>query len=171
MEQVPDASSPSAGSNPEHHNSGKWPTLAQRSPSQSDEALPKLPQVLFATGDIMAQQIVERVGRDKHNYARTGRMALYGGGQSHPPFPLVRALPIHCSRAKNNYLILSTTSHSCLRPRGDNLVSIPSAKNQTPKRESHNYRPRPCRPVCVCEHAHVRLLKQYGNHGRFKPQG
>lgn len=29
----------------------------------------------------MAQQIVERAGRDKHNYARTGRMALYGGGQ------------------------------------------------------------------------------------------
>ncbi|MCJ1425323.1 Protein required for ethanol metabolism [Sticta canariensis] len=27
----------------------------------------------------MAQQGVERVGVDKHNYARTGRMALYGG--------------------------------------------------------------------------------------------
>ncbi|KAL2057916.1 hypothetical protein ABVK25_001533 [Lepraria finkii] len=35
--------------------------------------------VLFATGDVMAQQAVEKVGADKHNFARTGRMALYGG--------------------------------------------------------------------------------------------
>lgn len=39
-------------------------------------------QVLFATGDVMAQQAVERVGLDRHNFARTGRMALYGGGAS-----------------------------------------------------------------------------------------
>ncbi|MCJ1280387.1 Protein required for ethanol metabolism [Puttea exsequens] len=35
------------------------------------------PQVLFATGDVMAQHLVEKV--PTHNYARTGRMALYGG--------------------------------------------------------------------------------------------
>ncbi|MCJ1357024.1 MAG: Plasma membrane t-SNARE, secretory vesicle fusion [Icmadophila ericetorum] len=35
--------------------------------------------VLFATGDVLAQQAVEKVGREKHNFARTGRMALYGG--------------------------------------------------------------------------------------------
>ncbi|MCJ1285974.1 Protein required for ethanol metabolism [Xylographa opegraphella] len=35
--------------------------------------------VLFATGDVLAQQIVEDVGSDKHDLARTGRMALYGG--------------------------------------------------------------------------------------------
>ncbi|KAL8676141.1 MAG: hypothetical protein Q9186_007315, partial [Xanthomendoza sp. 1 TL-2023] len=35
--------------------------------------------VLFATGDVMAQQAVEKVGIEKHNLARTGRMALYGG--------------------------------------------------------------------------------------------
>lgn len=34
----------------------------------------------------MAQQGVERVGIDKHDYARTGRMALYGGGASHRSF-------------------------------------------------------------------------------------
>lgn len=38
--------------------------------------------MLFATGDVMAQQAVERIGFDKHNFARTGRMALYGGGES-----------------------------------------------------------------------------------------
>jgi len=40
----------------------------------------------------MAQQAVEKVGFDKHNLARTGRMALYGGGTCPvfvlPPPPL-----------------------------------------------------------------------------------
>ena len=40
--------------------------------------------VLFATGDTMAQQLVEKKGLDKHDLARTGRMALYGGGVSLP---------------------------------------------------------------------------------------
>ena len=30
----------------------------------------------------MAQQLVEKVGWEKHDAARTGRMALYGGGES-----------------------------------------------------------------------------------------
>lgn len=34
----------------------------------------------------MAQQAVEQVGVDKHNFARTGRMALYGGGMSSVDF-------------------------------------------------------------------------------------
>jgi protein Mpv17 len=36
--------------------------------------------VLFATGDVMAQQLVEKKGFQNHQLARTGRMALYGGG-------------------------------------------------------------------------------------------
>lgn len=106
MEQVPDASGPTAGSNPEHHNGGNQPAPSHASPSP-DEALPELPQVLFATGDVMAQQIVERAGLDRHNYARTGRMALYGGGRLHPTLFLIRAIPIRWSRVKNNYLTLS----------------------------------------------------------------
>ncbi|OAQ98812.1 hypothetical protein LLEC1_01923 [Akanthomyces lecanii] len=35
--------------------------------------------VLFATGDITAQQLVDQRGLEKHDFARTGRMALYGG--------------------------------------------------------------------------------------------
>ncbi|KAF2424951.1 hypothetical protein EJ08DRAFT_689476 [Tothia fuscella] len=35
--------------------------------------------VLFGTGDVMAQQGVERRGLKKHDLYRTGRMALYGG--------------------------------------------------------------------------------------------
>ncbi|TPX19072.1 uncharacterized protein E0L32_011233 [Thyridium curvatum] len=35
--------------------------------------------ILFATGDIVAQQAVEKKGIEKHELARTARMALYGG--------------------------------------------------------------------------------------------
>ncbi|KAK1636279.1 sym-1 [Colletotrichum phormii] len=35
--------------------------------------------ILFATGDITAQQLVDKRGLAKHEWARTGRMALYGG--------------------------------------------------------------------------------------------
>ncbi|CAI6268051.1 unnamed protein product [Periconia digitata] len=35
--------------------------------------------VLFATGDVMAQQGVEGRGLEKHDLKRTGRMAAYGG--------------------------------------------------------------------------------------------
>jgi hypothetical protein len=37
--------------------------------------------ILFATGDTMAQQLVERKGLQNHELVRTGRMALYGGGE------------------------------------------------------------------------------------------
>ncbi|PYH67783.1 Mpv17/PMP22 family protein [Aspergillus vadensis CBS 113365] len=35
--------------------------------------------LLFGSGDVLAQQLVDRKGFDKHDMARTGRMALYGG--------------------------------------------------------------------------------------------
>ncbi|KAK2733663.1 eukaryotic translation initiation factor 4E [Myotisia sp. PD_48] len=35
--------------------------------------------VLFGAGDVLAQQAVDRVGLEKHDFARTGRMMLYGG--------------------------------------------------------------------------------------------
>lgn len=35
--------------------------------------------VLFGTGDVIAQQAVEKKGIEKHDAARTGRMVLYGG--------------------------------------------------------------------------------------------
>ncbi len=41
--------------------------------------------VLFAVGDVTAQQVVEKRGLEKHDAARTGRMALYGGGASALP--------------------------------------------------------------------------------------
>ena len=53
-------------------------------------------QVLFATGDVMAQQGVERAGIKKHDFARTGRMTLYGGGTS----------PLVCTPSESYYLRL-----------------------------------------------------------------
>ncbi|KAK4245910.1 hypothetical protein VTI28DRAFT_186 [Corynascus sepedonium] len=35
--------------------------------------------ILFAVGDVTAQQLVDKKGVEKHDLARTGRMALYGG--------------------------------------------------------------------------------------------
>ncbi|KAL2864326.1 Mpv17/PMP22 family protein [Aspergillus lucknowensis] len=35
--------------------------------------------VLFGSGDVLAQQLVDRRGIEKHDVGRTGRMALYGG--------------------------------------------------------------------------------------------
>ncbi|KAK4242682.1 hypothetical protein C8A03DRAFT_29112 [Achaetomium macrosporum] len=35
--------------------------------------------MLFAIGDVTAQQLVDQKGIEKHDIARTGRMALYGG--------------------------------------------------------------------------------------------
>ncbi|KAH6681021.1 Mpv17/PMP22 family protein [Plectosphaerella plurivora] len=35
--------------------------------------------MLFATGDIMAQQAMDKRGLKGHDFSRTGRMALYGG--------------------------------------------------------------------------------------------
>ncbi|KAI9654162.1 MAG: Protein required for ethanol metabolism [Alyxoria varia] len=36
-------------------------------------------QVLFGTGDVIAQHAVEQRGIEKHDYNRTGRMLFYGG--------------------------------------------------------------------------------------------
>lgn len=36
-------------------------------------------KVLFGTGDVIAQQVVERQGLSKHDFARTARMGAYGG--------------------------------------------------------------------------------------------
>lgn len=37
--------------------------------------------ILFGTGDVIAQQAVDKKGLEKHDLARTGRMFLYGGGE------------------------------------------------------------------------------------------
>jgi len=40
--------------------------------------------ILFGAGDGLAQHAVEKRGLDKHSWARTARMAGYGGRKSSP---------------------------------------------------------------------------------------
>lgn len=55
--------------------------------------------ILFGTGDVIAQQAVDKKGLEKHDLARTGRMVLYGGGESVWPCPFVPPPLIRAARA------------------------------------------------------------------------
>jgi protein Mpv17 len=50
--------------------------------------------VLFGSGDVLAQQAVDRRGLEKHDFARTGRMALYGGGMTTIPSDTLKLLSL-----------------------------------------------------------------------------
>ena len=107
----------------------------------------------------MAQQGVEKVGFDKHNFARTGRMALYGGGKSkssHPPTP-----PQSTITGPN-----ASSPHSNLRPRRHNLVRLPRTPHQLPlPPEPHHRRARPHRPDRFRLPELGVFSEQYGDHG------
>lgn len=51
--------------------------------------------MLFGAGDVIAQQAVDKKGIEKHDLARTGRMALYGGGK------LTRRMSTLCSHTRS----------------------------------------------------------------------
>lgn len=61
--------------NPLHFSSCK----RTRTPHTSPDTQLIRCQILFGTGDCMAQQLVEKRGLDKHDPARTLRMCGYGG--------------------------------------------------------------------------------------------
>lgn len=48
-------------------------------------AKPHTYQILFGTGDALAQHAVEKRGFARHDFGRTSRMLLYGGGTPSPP--------------------------------------------------------------------------------------
>lgn len=82
-----DASLVRAHPRPIHHHLSQTPTtLTSTHRYQARLASrPLLTQavttaVLFGAGDVIAQQAVDKKGIEKHDVARTGRMALYGGG-------------------------------------------------------------------------------------------
>lgn len=93
--QVPDEARAATAAHSKYHHGSQYLQRHELQFSRQEIAvLMGALQVLFATGDVMAQQAVERVGFDKHNLARTGRMALYGGGasSSNPAFPSMETL-------------------------------------------------------------------------------
>lgn len=112
----------------------------------------------------MAQQGVEKVGVEKHNFARTGRMALYGGGT--PTFLLVPP-PSHTSPPLHRILQLTLSSHSLLRSRSNDLVRLPRPSNQLPlKTQPHNRRPRSDGPDRLRLYQSLLLPQLDGAHGR-----
>lgn len=128
-------------------------------------------QVLFATGDVMAQQAVEKVGVDKHNFARTGRMALYGGGIVSPPlnFSLCALLSQTTPHKPINRL---TPPHSRLRPRSHDLVFLPRAPNQLPHTAQPDDRgARADRPDRLRVEQPLLLPVVDGHHGGDGPEG
>lgn len=88
--------------------------------------------ILFGTGDVIAQQAVDKKGLEKHDLARTGRMVLYGGGESKLPYVLpVEAsasqpsLPSHHQGVRRTYLLTKTEQPSSARPRRHGTSSWP----------------------------------------------
>ena len=111
----------------------------------------------------MAQQAVEKVGPSKHNFNRTGRMALYGGGtnSSFPPPSLVQT-PSD----------LTPPPRSRLRPRSNNLVLIPRPPHQlTHLPQPHDSRACPDRSDGLCIHESLLLLVFDGDYGGDGPGG
>ena len=55
--------------------------------------------VLFAAGDVTAQQAVEKKGFKAHDWSHTGRMFAYGGGEFLTPYllylPYLPTCPAH----------------------------------------------------------------------------
>jgi hypothetical protein len=106
----------------------------------------------------MAQQLVEKKGLKNHELARTGRMALYGGGK-------------FASSVLWADIPLTSILCSYLRTCCNNLVQIPTEQNSVAKQEPRNCRQSRCRPNHLCQHQLVRLPQQHGDHGGVEPQG
>lgn len=61
--------------------------------------------------------------------------------------------------------------HSRLRACRDNLVQIPTTKNQSQKPQSHHRRPCSNRSMRLCLYKSLRVSQQHGHHGREKSKG
>lgn len=72
----------------------------------------------------MAQQLVEKKGLKNHELARTGRMALYGGGACCPSYPTSNA---------------NLSVHSNLRTRSNNLVQVPPKQSRPQEQERRDH--------------------------------
>jgi len=113
--------------------------------------------VLFATGDSLAQQLVEKRGLKKHDLARTGRMALYGGGMYLPSPP--------------SWFPITNKIYSNLRTSSYDLVQVPPNQNCPPKQEPRDRSTRRNRSNRLCIHEPLRFPIIHGYHGRLQPQG
>lgn len=101
-------------------------------------------KVLFGTGDVLAQQAVEKKGSDKHDLARTGRMALYGGCKSY-----------RCSES------MEAHNDRCLWTCCHQMVSVLTEQHQSADHLPNDGRSSPRRSDSLRPHQYVCLLVEY----------
>ncbi|CAL5869191.1 uncharacterized protein PFLUO_LOCUS3419 [Penicillium psychrofluorescens] len=75
--------------------------------------------VLFGSGDVLAQQVIDRRGLEKHDYGRTGRMALYGGAIFGP------AATAWYGILQRHVVLKGTTSTTIARVAADQILFAP----------------------------------------------
>jgi len=75
--------------------------------------------VLFGSGDVLAQQAVDRRGLEKHDFTRTGRMALYGGAVFGP------AATTWFGILQRHVVLKSSTSTTVARVAADQMLFAP----------------------------------------------
>ncbi|KAJ5730877.1 uncharacterized protein N7483_005385 [Penicillium malachiteum] len=76
--------------------------------------------ILFGSGDVLAQQAVDHRGLEKHDFARTGRMALYGGAVFGP-------VATAWYRILQRHIVLkSTLGTAAARVAADQIVFAPT---------------------------------------------
>ncbi|KAJ5605254.1 hypothetical protein N7510_010408, partial [Penicillium lagena] len=75
--------------------------------------------VLFGSGDVLAQQAIDRRGLEKHDFGRTGRMALYGGAIFGP------AATAWYGILQRHVVLKSTTSTTIARVAADQILFAP----------------------------------------------
>lgn len=79
----------------------------------------------------MAQQGVTQAGAGNHDFARTGRMAIYGGGSCSTHMPYTSSIRT----------LTDPPLSSHLRSGSDIMVQVPRHQNMSPQQEFRNYSP------------------------------
>lgn len=111
----------------------------------------------------MAQQGVEKVGLEKHDFGRTARMAFYGGGKTFSSHTLLGPYAAAGGGSENQTQQLLTFSPSHLRPRRDDLVQLPVPQGRDPQPpQRHHPRARRLRPAALRADEPVRLPVHHG---------
>lgn len=106
----------------------------------------------------MAQHLVEKKGLRNHEFGRTVRMGLYGGGTS---LPSPRSSPARLTRLRPSHL----------RPGRDQVVPVPAEQDRAPEQEARDRSARRRRPDRLRVGKPGLVPQQHGHHGRRQPQG
>ena len=120
--------------------------------------------MLFAVGDIAAQQGVEKKGLKKHDPVRTGRMALYGGCEYNPSVLFssdgLSFLALLLSAGADRISLLSR-----LRPRSHHMVWLVVPQGHAPQQARGDVGAARLGPAHLCACDDRCLSQQHGHHG------